>query len=96
MIYTAADLRMMLERTGGAEHTVDDEPLFCRVKGLAVEPDGLGRVMVERQELTHLTGETFERRAHHDTVVDEVTWSIVGVREKLSGLTVWTLERERG
>lgn len=94
--YDPADLRLMLERTGGALHTVDGQELFCRVKGLAVEPDGLGRVMLERQELTHIAGETFERRAHHDTVVDGTTWSIVGVRTKLSGLVVWTLEREVG
>lgn len=93
-MFSVDDLRMMLERSGGALHVVDGEELFCRVKGLAVTPDEFGRVMVERQELTHISGATFERRAHHNTVVDDITWMIVGVREKLSGLTAWTMERE--
>lgn len=92
--YDPADLQMLLERTGGAVHSVDGVDLFCRVKGLAVAPDEFGRVMTERQELTHISGATFARRAHHDTEVDGVVWSVVGVRDKLSGLVVWTLERE--
>ncbi|MDR2550016.1 MAG: hypothetical protein LBD10_07465 [Desulfobulbus sp.] len=94
MIYSTDDLRMMLERSGGAVHVVDGTDLFCLVKGLAVEPDDFGRVQIARQELSHIAGDTFERSARHDTEVDGVTWSIVAIREKLSGLVVWTMERE--
>lgn len=93
-MYSADDLTMLLTRTGGALHTVDGEELFCRLKSLVVSPDEYARVMVERQELVHLTGATFPRAAHHNTEVDGVVWRIVGVRRKLSGLTAWTMERE--
>ena len=96
MLFAEEDLQMMLERTGGAVHTVDGVELFCRVKALPVEPDEFGRVMTERQELTHIPGDTFQRRVRHDTVVDGTTWSIISVHDKLSGFTVWTLEREVG
>lgn len=95
-MYTTAQQQLLLERTGGATHTVDGVDLFCRVKALAVVPDEYGRVQVERRELEHVGGATFTRRAHHDTVVDGVTWHIVGVREKLSGIVVWSMEREVG
>ena len=94
MIYTRDELVEMLERVGGAIHDVDGEQLFCRVRGLQAEPDDFGRVLVERAELTHIDGDTWLRSAHHDTVVDGVTWRIVGVWRKLSGTVVWTLERE--
>ena len=94
MIHTATDLHTLLERLGATEHTVDGETLFCRVRGLQAEPDDFGRVLVERAELTHIDGDTWLRSAHHDTVVDGVTWRIVGVWRKLSGTVVWTLERE--
>lgn len=94
MLLSSDDLQTLLERSGGAVHTVDDEALFCRVKGLRVEPDEFGRVMLERAELTHIDGATFLRSAHHDAVVDGVTWRVVGVWQKLSGTVVWTMERE--
>ncbi len=93
-MHTATDLRTLLERLGAAVHTVDGEQLFCRVRGLQAEPDDFGRGLVERAELTHIDGDTWLRSAHHDTVVDGVTWRIVGVWRKLSGTVVWTLERE--
>lgn len=96
MPYSPEALQMLLERSGGAVHTVDGADLFCRVKDNGIAPDEFGRGMLAKAELTHATGDTFLRRAHHDTVVDGVTWHIVGVREKLSGLVVWTLEREVG
>ncbi len=93
-MFVTDDLQILLERTGGTLHTVDGAELFCRVKGLAVAPDDFGRLLVERQELAYIADATFKRSAHHDVVVDGATWSIIGVREKLSGLVVWTLERE--
>jgi hypothetical protein len=96
MAYTATDLRMMLERTGGANHTVDGSTLFCRVKSQPTVPDGLGRVQVERCELAHVSGDTFARTTRHDVELDGVVWRIAGVRDKLSGLVAWTLEREVG
>ena len=95
-MYTANDLTMMLERTGGANHTVDGSTLFCRVKGLPAEPDGLGRVQVERCELAHIAGATFPRTTRHDVEVDGAVWQVAAVATKLSGLVVWTLEREVG
>ncbi len=95
-MFAEDDLEMILERSGGAMHTVDGDQLLCRVKALPTEPDGLGRVMTARQELTHIAGDTFQRRANHDTVVDGLTWGIISVQEKLSGFIVWTMEREIG
>lgn len=94
--YGPADIRMLLERTGGAVHTVDGVDLFCRVKDQGIQPDEFGRGMVAKAELAHIAGATFQRLAHHDTVVGGITWNVVGVREKLSGLVVWSLEREVG
>ena len=93
MIYSPDDLTMMLARSGAAIHQVDGEELYCRIKGLAVEPDEFGRVMSERQELSHITGATYRRSARHRSVVDGVQWEIVHVRNKISGLVVWTMER---
>ena len=93
-MHDATDLHTLLERLGATDHTVDGATLFCRVRGLQAEPDDFGRVLVERAELTHIDGDTWLRSAHHDTVVDGVTWRIVGVWRKLSGTVVWTLERE--
>ena len=93
-MHDATDLHTLLERLGATDHTVDGETLFCRVRGLQAAPDDFGRVLVERAELTHIDGDTWLRSAHHDSVVDGVTWRIVGVWRKLSGTVVWTLERE--
>lgn len=95
MIYTQDELTTLLSRSGGAIHLVDGEELFCRIKGLAVERDEYGRVMGELQELSYITGETYDRRVRHDVVVNGSTWSIVSVREKISGITIWTMERNR-
>lgn len=94
--YDPDDLRMMLERTGGAVHTVDGVDLFCRVKDNGIAPDEFGRGMLATAELTLVDGDTFDRQPRHNTVVDDVTWRVAGVRFKLSGLTVWDLVREVG
>jgi L-fucose isomerase-like protein len=96
VIYSSDDLQMMLERVGGAVHTVDGAELFCRVKSLEIKPDEFGRAMIEHGELEHIAGATFSRRAHHSTVIDGTTWDVVAVRQKLSGNVVWSLEREVG
>ena len=94
--YNADDLRLLLERTGATDHVVDGATLFCRVIDKGQAPDEFGRGMVATAELTHLVGATFARSARHDAVVDDVAWQVVGVRQKLSGLVVWSLEREVG
>lgn len=96
MVFNDATSQMLLERGGGAVHTVDGDDLFCRVKDLGVEPDSFGRTMLAKAELAHVNGATFARSCRHDVVVDGTTWSITGVREKLSGLVVWSMEREVG
>lgn len=95
-MFSDDDLQIMLERTGGAMHTVDGVELFCKVKDQGTAPDEFGRGMIAKAELTHIAGDTFQRSARHDTVVDGITWQVIGVRERLSGYVVWDLEREVG
>lgn len=96
MVYDLDELTMLLERTGGAVHTVDGEKLFCRVKDKGIAPDEFGRGMLATAELTHVADATFLRSARHDIVVDEVVWQVAGARLRLSGLVVLDLTREVG
>jgi len=96
MFYSSEDLQTMLERLGGSTHTVDDAELFCRFKDMGIAQDEFGRGMIAKSELIHISGDTFQRFARHDTVVDGITWQVVAVRERLSGFTEWSLEREVG
>ena len=93
MIYTRDELVEMLERVGGAIHDVDGQPLFCRIKEETVDPDEYGRVLSARQTLSHAFGDTHQRSARYSAVVDGVDWTIVHVRQKTSGIVVWTMER---